>query len=245
MGSIFNLFLKQLPDGFFQGVCDIHCHLLPAVDDGSESEEDSFEALRYLESIGFKKMCLTPHFMEAYPNNNRNTIAVKFEAFRENAKKVTGIGLHLAAEHMVDDRFVDHLNNGFLTLDNNNKVLCETSYIMPPPGLSDSLFDVMQGGYQPVIAHPERYRYADIEKYKQWKDCDYLFQLNLLSLSGAYGREALEKALYLLDHGMYDYVGTDMHHLKGFVKYVPYIKLKSKQIDALHALYENNAVLFE
>ena len=241
-----NWFLKQLPEGFFQGACDMHSHLLPAVDDGFASEEDALEALRYLEQIGFRKMCLTPHFMENYPENTRDVITAKFEAFRSKAKEVTKIELHLAAEHMVDDHFQEHYERGFLTLDKEKSlVLCETSYIMPPPALSDALFEVMQGGYQPVMAHPERYRYADKGKYQRWKDRNYLFQLNLLSLSGAYGKEALEKSLYLLNEGMYDYVGLDMHHLNSFQKYVPNIKLKTKEIDLLHGLYEKNATLFE
>ena len=245
MGLFSNWLLKQLPEGFFQGACDIHSHLLPAVDDGFATEEDAFKALRYLEKIGFRKMCLTPHFMETYPENNRYSITERFEVFREKAKAVSGIELHLAAEHMVDEHFAEHSKAGFLTLDkDNSKVLCETSYIMAPPAFADSLFEVMQNGYQPVIAHPERYRYADIKQYEQWKDCDYLFQLNLLSLSGAYGGDALKKALYMLNHGMYDYVGSDMHHLSSFKKFVPNIKLKHKEIDLLHALYDNNATLF-
>lgn len=240
-----NWFLKQLPEGFFLDACDMHSHLLPAVDDGFSSEVDAFEALCYLEKIGFRKMCLTPHFMATYPENDRDAIAEKFEAFRSKAQGVTKIELHLAAEHMVDDHFKDHLERGFLTLDKDNSlVLCETSYIMPPPALSDSLFQVMQAGYQPVIAHPERYRYADKGKYNRWKERDYLFQLNLLSLSGAYGGEALEKSLYLLRNGMYDFVGLDMHHLSSFQKYVPNIKLKPKEIDMLRALYEKNISLF-
>ncbi len=244
--SIFsNLFLKQLPEGFFQDACDMHSHLLPAVDDGFATEEDAFEALRYLEKIGFKKMCLTPHFMETYPENNRYSITERFEAFREKAKAVSRIELHLAAEHMLDDHFATHLERGFLTLGNDKSlVLCETSYIMPPPAFSDSLYETMHAGYQPVIAHPERYRYADKGKYHRWKERDYLFQLNLLSLSGAYGKEALEKALYLLNKGRYDFVGLDMHHLSSFQKYVPKIKLKTKEIDLLRGLYEKNATLF-
>lgn len=240
-----NLFLKQLPDGFFQDACDMHCHLLPAVDDGFATEEDAFDALRYLEKIGFRKMCLTPHFMETYPDNNRDVITGMFEVFRLKAQEVSKIEIHLSAEHMVDDHFKEHLERGFLTLDKENSlVLCETSYIMPSLAFTDSLYDAMQSGYQPVIAHPERYCYADKGKYHRWKDHDYLLQLNLLSLSGAYGQEAFRKALYLLDNGMYDFVGTDMHHLSSFQKYVPNIKLKSKEIDLLRALYEKNTCLF-
>ena len=242
---MFSLFAKNLPADFFQGCCDMHCHILPGVDDGCANVEDSLKALKHLEQIGFKKMRLTPHFMETYPENEKETIKVKFEAFKETLAGKCGIELHLAAEHMIDGGFLKHYERGFLTLDDDDLVLCETSYLMPAPDMSNELFDIMQGGFQPVIAHPERYQYASKERYERWKDRNYMFQLNLLSLSGAYGGNVREKALDMLHKGMYDFVGTDLHKVGSFEKLVPLIKLKTKEVDALHRLYENNEKLFK
>ena len=241
---MFNLFSKNLPDDFFQGCCDMHCHILPGVDDGCANDEESLSALQYLESRGIKKMRLTPHFMETYPDNTREVIMGKFDRFKKMTAEKCSIELHLAAEHMIDGGFMSHYERGFLALDDDDLVLCETSYISPAPDMSNLLYEIMQGGCQPVIAHPERYQYAGKERYETWKDRSYLFQLNLLSLSGAYGPEVKAKALHMLNNGMYDFVGTDLHHLPGFVKHLQQIKLKTKEIDALRKLYENNAKLF-
>ena len=106
-------------------------------------------------------------------------------------------------------------------------------------------YDVMCEGLQPVIAHPERYVYAGTDVYKSWKEKRYKFQMNLLSLGGVYGQSACEKALYLLNEGMYDYIGSDMHGLDNFRRFLPEIRLKAKEIDAIAQLLENNKTLFD
>ena len=236
---------KTLPDDFFQGACDMHCHILPGVDDGFKSTEDSVQALKLLEAKGVKKMKLTPHFMKEYVDNTKDAIIPKFEAFKKEVEGRCNIELQLAAEHMLDAGFVEHFERGFLTLDKDNGlILCETSYMMCEPNYSSMLYEVMLEGYTPVIAHPERYQYASKQQYARWKGKDYLFQLNLLSLAGAYGGMAMEKSHYMLQHDMYDFVGSDMHRLDNFQKFMPNMKLKTSEIDALQLLLENNAKLF-
>lgn len=241
-------FLKKklsLPDDFFQGTCDVHCHILPCVDDGFQSEEAAVEALRYWEGKGVRKVRLTPHFMKEYGDNTKETVLFKFEKFKKEAAESCGVELYLGAEHMLDVNFQIHLRNGFLTIDRDGRlVLCETSYLMCPPNTTSTLYDVMLEGYTPVIAHPERYQYAANQQYELWKEKGYLLQLNLLSLAGAYGEPAMVKSHYMLQQGMYDFVGSDMHRLDSFRAFLPNLKLSAKEIDALHLLYENNARLF-
>lgn len=237
-------FRHSLPKDIFQGACDVHCHLLPGVDDGFSTSEKSLHALKKLEERGVQKMILTPHFMKDYPDNNRENITAKFEAFKAEAAKVSKIELRLGAEYMLDACFMDHFKQGFLALDGKDHVLCETSYLMYEQGITDMLYDVMCEGIQPVIAHPERYEYAVDDNYLRWKDKRYKFQLNLLSLAGAYGRPAMVKAHYLLKEGMYDYVGSDMHGLGNFERFLPEIRLSSKNIERLEQLIENNKKLF-
>ena len=236
---------SPLPDGFFQGGCDIHCHLLPGVDDGFPSQEKSFHALKKLEEQGVSKMILTPHFMTIYPENNRDNIKAKFEAFKAEAERICHIEIRLAGEYMLDKGFQDRFDEGFLTLDKSGRhVLCETSYKMFGPMFENMLYDIMCEDFQPVIAHPERYEYAGKRIYMGWKNKRYVFQLNLLSLAGAYGEPARLKAHFLLDAGMYDYVGSDMHNLDNFRYFLPKLKLKAKDIDKITQLMENNKRLF-
>lgn len=237
-------FHHSLPKDFFRGGCDVHCHLLPGVDDGFSTTEKSLHALKKLEERGVEKMILTPHFMKEYSDNNRENITAKFEVFKQEAAKVSKIELRLGAEYMLDACFMNHFKQGFLTLDNKEEVLCETSYLMYEQGITDMLYDIMCEEMQPVIAHPERYEYAVKDNYLRWKDKRYKFQLNLLSLAGAYGRPAMVKAHYLLKEGMYDYVGSDMHGLGNFERFLPQIRLSSKNIERLEQLIENNKKLF-
>lgn len=241
---MFGIGRHSLPDGFFRGACDIHCHLLPGVDDGFSSVEKSLHALKKLEDQGIKKMVLTPHFMRDYPDNNRASIVDWFEAYKAEAAKVCGIELHIGAEYMLDACFMNHFNDGFLTLDKKGKhVLCETSYLMYEQGATEMLYEVMCAEYQPVIAHPERYEYANNDIYYRWKDKRYMFQLNILSLAGAYGGVAAAKAQYLLKEGMYDFVGSDMHNLSNFERFLPSLRLSRKSINELEQLLENNKEL--
>lgn len=237
-------FRYTLPDDLFQGAVDVHCHLLPGVDDGFSSTEKSLQALKKLEEHGVQRMILTPHFMKEYPDNDCESIKAKFEIFKAEAAKVSHIELRIAGEYMLDACFMNHFKQGFLALDNKEQVLCETSYLMYEPGITGMLYDVMCEGIQPVIAHPERYEYAVKDNYLRWKDKRYKFQLNLLSLAGAYGRPAMVKANYLLKEGMYDYVGSDMHGLGNFKRFFPEIRLSKKNIERLEQLIENNKKLF-
>ena len=240
-------FLKYyLPEDFFMGAHDMHCHLLPGVDDGFPSMEKSLQALQKLEKYGVEKMILTPHFMNDYPDNTRKNISAEFEVFKAEAAKASKIELRIAAEYMLESCFEEHFKEGFLTLDKaGTLVLCETSYLMYEHNYTNMLYDIMCEELQPVIAHPERYEYAGKDVYLRWKDKRYKFQMNLLSLAGVYGEPACEKAHFLLDEGMYDYIGSDMHGLDNFRRFMPEIRLKKKEIDALAQLLENNKTLFD
>ena len=237
-------FRNKLPQDIFEGAADVHCHLLPGVDDGFSTLEKSLHALKKLEEHGVKKMVLTPHFMKDYPDNDRATITSKFEEYKAEAAKVSNMELHLGAEYMMDARFLEHFKQGFLTLDKGGThVLCETSYLMCEHGVSEMLYEIMCSDYQPVIAHPERYEYAKKDDYFKWVDKRYKFQLNILSLAGAYGSTAVAKSQYLLKEGLYDYVGSDMHRLSNYERFLPEIRLSNKNIERLEQLIENNKKL--
>lgn len=239
-----------LPPGIFEGTVDVHTHLLPGVDDGFQQVDDSIETIRLWSEAGVKGIIFTPHFMESYPRNYRPAIEQRFSSFcsyyKSLPKKKVGskIGLALAAEYMVDDNFTFHEAEKYLTLGKDTGyVLTETSYADIHPQHTHLLYDLSLAGYQPVIAHPERYQYASERRYELWKHSGYLFQLNLLSLSGAYGEMACEKALVMLEEGMYDFVGSDVHNLQTFLSFSSAIRLTTPQIDALRKLLENNARL--
>lgn len=233
-----------LPEGFFEGACDMHSHLLPGVDDGFPTVEKTLEGIAFMKRQGFRKLKMTPHFMKDYPENTRYAIEEKFKAFCQDHGAALGVELSLGGEYMLDSCFLDRFAEGFLTLDKEGTlVLCETSYMMADPQMKEMIYEVMLKGYQPVMAHPERYMYAAMPLYKRWKEKDYLLQLNLLSLAGAYGEPAKMKARELLNEGMYDYVGSDLHRIENVDRMLSAIRLSTKETDRLLQLFENNKQL--
>ncbi|MDD6151433.1 MAG: capsular biosynthesis protein [Bacteroidales bacterium] len=198
---------------FFEGYTDCHCHILPGVDDGFKTLEDSLEVLDIYYQAGIRKVWLTPHIMEEMPNSTGHLRDV-FAMLKESYKG--GVELHLAAENMLDIVFDNRFReNDLLTLP-GDRILVETSYFNPPIDLHSILARIRATGLNPVLAHPERYMYLKMEDYPPLKNEGILFQLNLLSLTGAYGNSVRIKAETMLKNGMYDFSGTDLHRISAF-----------------------------
>lgn len=242
MFSIFSRKRLILQTGLLEGMADVHCHLLPGVDDGIQTEEEAMAAFQALSAIGINSFYLTPHVMEDLPGNNRSFLEDRFE--RLKAMLPAGVRVKLAAEYMLDAGFTSHREEGYLTMGNDRSVLVETSYLSAPPDLDAMLYDLVMNGYTPLIAHPERYIYMERKKYVLLKEYGYKFQLNLLSLSGFYGKQAFEKSRYLLEEGLYDYVGSDFHNLGKHQRGLAHLSLTSSGEKELKRLLENNQELF-
>ncbi len=198
--------------GIFQGFTDWHCHLLPGVDDGVQTVEETLRILSLYEELGVKEVWLTPHIMEDMPNTTAS-LKARFEKLK--AVYRGDIALHLSAENMLDNLFEERLEKGdLLPLGKNGKhLLLETSYFNPPMGLSNILLCVKSKGYTPVLAHPERYNYMSGSDYHQLKRLNVKFQLNLFSWVGLYGTGVRKKAEWLIKNGFYDLMGSDTHNL--------------------------------
>lgn len=211
------LFRKKtlISSGIFQGFTDYHSHILPGVDDGIASMEDALAVLKYYEEIGIEKVWCTPHIMEDIPNTTAK-LRERFEQLKEAYKG--SIQLSLAAENMLDELFETRLSKkDFLSLgDLGNYLLVETSYYTPPFNMDESLKKIKEIGYFPVLAHPERYVYMDNKDYKKYHEMGVLFQLNITSLAGGYGKVAQKKAEWILKHNMYSFYGSDLHSLRSF-----------------------------
>lgn len=222
----------------FQGATDWHCHILPGVDDGIRTMQESLQVLAYYEQIGIKDVWLTPHILEDIPN----TTQLLRERFGELQREYHGgIGLHLAAENMVDDLFLERLEAGdVLPLGPQaDHLLVETSYMQPPLDLYGTLRKIKAKGFVPVLAHPERYAYMSTRDYVTLKEMGCMFQLNVLSLTGNYGTTAMRKAQEMLSRGMYDLCGTDLHSLDHFRLAVSQPKLDGDTITQVSERLQN------
>lgn len=201
-----------LDSGVFEGFTDWHSHILPGVDDGIKTMEEAIEVLEEYERLGFKKVWLTPHVMEDYPNKTLD-LKNRFEELKENWKG--NVEIALASENMLDNLFEERLeSNDFLPIGEDGKyLLVETSYYTPPYAMDEMLERARKKGYYVILAHPERYRYMEEKDYIKLKQDRVLFQLNILSLAGAYGESAKKKAEWLLSKDMVEFFGTDVHRL--------------------------------
>ena len=217
---------------FLKGWTDRHSHILPGVDDGIQTIEDSIAILSMYEQMGVKKVWLTPHIMEDCPNTPEK-LKTRFEELKSAYKG--NIELALSAENMMDGLFIKRLEQGILMPygDNQNELLIETSYVQPPMRMESILRDMQKAGITPVLAHPERYLYMDAEKYENIKEMGVKFQLNITSLIGAYGNQVKERAEYLLNEGYYNYSGSDAHSYHAIQRAFEHKCLKKSIVSAI------------
>lgn len=196
--------------GILCGMTDHHSHLLPGVDDGVKTMEESLQILAGMERVGIRKVWLTPHVMEDVPNV---TVGLKEKFGALKAAYHGTVELELAAEYMMDNLFGERLEaDDLLPLTAGRRyLLVETSCFTPPMYMLSVLKRVRSKGYWPLLAHPERYVYMDLPDYRGLKAKGVAFQLNLPALSGMYGGHVRKKAASLLKAGMYDLTGTDLH----------------------------------
>jgi tyrosine-protein phosphatase YwqE len=207
---------KALADLSFLSV-DMHSHLLPGLDDGLQTIDQSLNFIRQLKDIGYKKLICTPHiFFEMYPNSSE-TILPKLDLVR-NAISKAGIDIIIeaAAEYMIDLEFENLMDSGehLLTFGEKKYILVEMSYLAPYQNFEKVIFNLQMKGLKPIFAHPERYAYLHNQpgKYERLIELGCDLQVNLLSLSGFYGKEVKKSAELLFKKKMVSFLATDMHH---------------------------------
>jgi protein-tyrosine phosphatase len=202
-----------VPDFSFLGV-DMHSHLVPAIDDGSQSLEDSLRFIEALYSLGYKKFITTPHIHGEIYDNDTLKVQNLFKPLKEHlAQQHPDISIQVSAEYFLDTYFLSEvLPKGLMPFGNNN-VLVEVSMAGWNRQFHEIMFAIQANGYHPILAHPERYIYeTKLEVFEQLKEKGVLMQMNLLSILGYYGKSIKINAEKMLARGLYDYCGTDLHH---------------------------------
>ncbi len=198
-----------------EGLTDMHCHVLPNIDDGAKNKDMALEMLKNYTELGYIGLIATPHVMKGFYDNTASEINKTFNEFQSFIKDngYENFSVSAAAEYMIDDGF-DKLveKKEFLPIV-SNKVLVEMSYLQAPYKPFEQLFQLRQAGFEPILAHPERYSYlTNVPEVLAYKKNGCSLQLNLLSLGGHYGKHATQRAISLLENGHFDYLGTDAHH---------------------------------
>lgn len=216
---MFSIFKKTKPSvaaNFFPIIGDMHSHILPGIDDGAPTVEASVILIKGMMDMGIRSAIATPHIIGDIYRNNAESIADALNAVeKELAVQEIDFKIKAAAEYMLDDHFMELLRNKIplLTL-KDNLVLTEFSYAEMPSNLEGTVFNIITEGYKPVLAHPERYSYyhSDYSKYNHLADLGFLLQVNLLSLTGYYGKPAAKAASYIIKNDLASFAGTDLHH---------------------------------
>jgi len=195
---------------------DIHSHILPGIDDGSPDIATSLQLIQGLYDLGIRRSVATPHIIGDLYRNTPQTISDALEKTRGACSKA-GINIELsaAAEYMLDDYFMELLQKKepLLTL-HKNIILTEISYSSTPENLAEITAGIIEKGYLPIMAHPERYHYyqQNFDKYYQLAEMGFVLQVNVLSLTGYYGKRAQKAAKFILEKDLAKLVGTDLHH---------------------------------
>ena len=213
-----NLFKKKYdPRPIFAPLgTDMHCHLIPRVDDGSKCIEESIECLQTLQAVGFNKVIITPHFQYPRFPNDEDDIRHRYEEVKQQAKE-QGVEIELrgiGGEYRIDSGFQARLDNPRFLKIGDKYVLVEFSLHQQMMGSDEMIFDLQMKGYDVILAHPERYPYMNINgmRMEQLKNQGVFFQINALSLGGFYGDDAKQRAYGMLERGWVEFMGTDTHN---------------------------------
>lgn len=214
---------------------DVHGHLLPELDDGSQSMEESIAMIKALQQLGYKKLTCTPHVMNGhYQNTTREIKDAHLALTTELNKQGIHIELNVAAEYNFDSELIKRLDeNDILSFGNDDYqyLLFELSYFNEPMGLDEIIAKIKSKGYIPVLAHPERYPYFSRNRkmYTELQQKGVVFQMNINSLSGLYPGDAKVTAEWLMENDMIQFIGTDIHR----IDHVEYLE-KAFKFQSLH-----------
>ena len=199
---------------------DFHNHVLPGIDDGAKTIDDSVMMLRKFEELGVKKVIASPHSMADGYINSTEKILQKRDEVREAIKKnAINIQFDAAAEYYMDELFMQKIETKDLLVIGKNYVLMELSYLSKPNNTADAIYKLQVAGYNLILAHPERYPYYyenNFEHYKAFKDRGVYFQINIGSLAGRYGDGAQFTAEKMIDENLVEFVSSDLHTVNQF-----------------------------
>lgn len=226
MFGLFRKYFSVIGSGLLEGAVDNHSHLIPGVDDGVSTLEESLDILAMLEENGVKKVWFTPHIMEDVRNTTddlRRRYDKLLEAYQ--GKMMTA----LSAEYMMDSVFEERLKTGDLLTHGGGTVLVETSTWAPPLRFWELISEMQNRGYRPILAHPERYRYMRDSDYDRLVANKVILQVNLPSLVGFYGDDVQAKAETFIKKGWVSMIGSDCHSERR-IKYQYNVKELEKSI---------------
>jgi len=212
------MFKNNLENYFSQLKTDIHSHLLPGLDDGVNTTEESLTVIKKLRSLGYTKIITSPHYRSDLFPNTREGILEQYENIRNLiVKNEIDVAFETAAEYFIDEHFDELIETPeeLLTF-GDGYILVEASFINEPIQLKNVLFRLNARGLKPILVHPERYQFFATDKNKvlEINQMNVLWQINLMSITGYYGKGVQKMAEWMIEQGMVNFLGSDCHHFK-------------------------------
>lgn len=224
---------------------DLHCHILPGIDDGAPDLDTALAMATIAVSDGIEVLACTPHIYPGLYENHQAGIRQSMEAL-QSALEQAGIPLKLVigADVHMDPNLLNGLRDGRIpSLNGSRYFLFEPPHHIAPVRLEESLFGLMVAGYVPILTHPERLTWIgdhyekmiDLAKRGVW------MQLTAASVTGRFGRSAQHFAMKMLDDGIVHILATDAHHAR---KRPPILSEARRMVaDRLGVAEANNMVL--
>lgn len=213
---------------------DVHSHILPNIDDGSRSIEETFNLIKEAKEAGFEGIVCTSHYMENYYETNRPEREVWINAIHENLEnKNIDMNLYLGNEIYMSDNIIELLEDGkATTMNDTSYVLFELPMNTEPMNLYDMVYEMQQYKIVPILAHPERYSFVqtDPELIYDLIDKGVLMQANYGSIIGQYGKKAQMIVQKFLENNMIHMLGTDVHRQNTIYPKIPEIILELKSL---------------
>ena len=204
---------------------DFHTHILPNIDDGSRSIEETFNLIKEAKNVGFEAIISTSHYIEEYYETNAPEREVWINAIYENLQaKNIDINLYLGNEIYLSENIIKLLEEGKAsTINDTSYVLFEMPLNAEPMNLYDVIYEMMQYKLVPILAHPERYSFVQKEPELIYDliEKGILMQANFGSILGIYGEKAQMIVRKFFESNMIHFLGTDVHRQNSIYPKVP------------------------
>lgn len=217
---------------------DFHSHILPNIDDGAKSIEESINLIKEAEEVGFTDIILTSHYLEDYYEadvEERNNLISKLK------KNINNINIHIGNEIYITENIIDLIKeNKASTINDSRYVLFELPMNNNVLYLKEVVFSLIENDFIPIIAHPERYSFVqkNPNMLLELIEMGVLFQGNYASIIGYYGKDAQKTIKLLLKNNMIHFFGTDVHKANTIYIKIPKIIEKLEKIIGKEKLYE-------
>ncbi len=207
---------------------DIHAHILPFVDDGSSSFEQSIEMIERASKLGVKGIVLTPHYRFDYCPSKEVVENTFNQLKRKVNEKGIEVNLYLGQEFFIDRNYKENIFNGNAIAINGSKYILIEFDLQFECNIIETVYEICRLGYIPIIAHLERYFYADLETAFQIKKMGGLLQVNATSIVGKEKRQTKKLAKQMFKFGLVDFVASDLHSCRDNLMGKAYLKVAKK-----------------